>query len=257
MERVGNSFSALDDNESTEEMDSTELGTVTTPGNTSTVSLLDGNGSNTSLSTFARFTLPSGLGKIQLSRDLTPDSRQPAQVKSGKASNNHADKQRNKPEGPPKGYKNQHSESSEKALVLPQPEFTAKLTDILGNYAAPDESQIGALPSSVRGSSTNKIHDTIWELTKSSKMHHGGSFWAVSGIPTIIPGSNVDPDLILGLERFFEAHFLQISRDVILATFRDPDALYTMDHCTTSTYFFPLKSPTVFSQNGMAIPADD
>ena len=117
-------------------MEPTELGTVTTPGDASTVSLLDGSGSNSSSNTFARFTLPSGLGKIQLSRNLTPDSRQHAQVKPAKSAHNHADKQRNKPEGPPKGYKNLHNESSEKASVLPQPEFTAKLTDILDNWSA-------------------------------------------------------------------------------------------------------------------------
>ena len=258
MDRTGNIFSALDDG-NTEENSVPGTGTVATPGISSTAPLIEGAASTTSSKSLERFILPTKLGKIQLSRTQTPENRPSGQSKkSGKPTNNPTEHNRDKPEGKPKGYQNQSNDLSEKVIAPPPPVFTAKLVDILPNYAAPDDSQIGEPPSASRGvSSSDKIADTIWELTKTSKIRIGGSYWAVSGIPTVRDGANVDPDLVNGLEYFFEEHFLQITRDAILTAFRDSSAIYTMDHCTTSTYFFPLESPTVFSQFGIPILGED
>jgi hypothetical protein len=258
MERAVNFYSALDD-ENSEEMSASGAGAVETPVPSTTASLIAGGASATSIKPLERFTLPTNLGKIQLSRTQTPENRASGQSKkSGKPMNIPNEINRDKPEGRPKSYQAQSNEFSEKDIVPPPPEFTAKLTDILPSYAAPDDSLIGTSPTSTRGaSSSNKIADTIWELTKTSKIRIGGSYWAVSGIPTVPEGSTVDPNLINGLVYFFEEHFLQIKRGAITDAFQDPSAIYTMDHCTTSTYFFPLDSPTVFSQFGIPILGED
>ena len=72
MDRAANCFSALDDGNS-EEMSTSGTGTVETPVS-STTPLIVGGASAISITSLERFTLPTKLGKIQLSLTQTPEN---------------------------------------------------------------------------------------------------------------------------------------------------------------------------------------